>query len=158
MSRVVANQNLGKAFITGLSSSLDAQLYKGVGIYATATYTYGRIKTDSTNVPLDHIRPIYGRAGIQYKNENLLVDFYSLFNGRKDLKDYSLNGEDNEQYAPEGGMPAWYTINLKAAYTFEKNVTLQAGIENIMDAQYRAFASGINAPGRNVFVAIRFKY
>lgn len=158
VSSVVANQNLGQAFITGISSQLDAKLYKGVSVYASASYTYGRIKTDSTNVPLDHIRPIYGRAGIKYQDKQLFLDFYSIFNGRKDIVDYNLNGEDNEQYAPLGGMPAWYTLNLKASYAFEKNFTLQAGIENIMDAQYRFFASGINAPGRNVYVALRFKY
>ncbi|HQW22944.1 MAG TPA: TonB-dependent receptor [Bacteroidia bacterium] len=39
-----------------------------------------------------------------------------------------------------------------------KLVTLNAGIENILDTQYRTFASGINAPGRNVFVTARFNY
>jgi len=157
-SSIVANQNLGQAFITGVSSQLDAKLFNGLSVYAGASYTYGRIKTDTTNAPLDHIRPIYGRAGIKYQDEHLFLDLYSVFNGRKDIKDYYLNGEDNQQYAPEGGIPAWYTINLKASYSFEKNVTLQAGIENIMDAQFRYFASGINAPGRNVYLALRFKY
>jgi hemoglobin/transferrin/lactoferrin receptor protein len=32
---------------------------------------------------------------------------------------------------------------------------LQAGVDNAMDLQYRTFSSGINAPGRNIFGAIR---
>ena len=74
------------------------------------------------------------------------------------LKDYYLNGEDNEQYATPEGMPAWMTFNLRTSYKIHKLVTLNAGIENILDTQYRTFASGINAPGRNVFVTARFNY
>jgi hemoglobin/transferrin/lactoferrin receptor protein len=32
---------------------------------------------------------------------------------------------------------------------------LQAGIENITDKNYRYFASGFSAPGRNFIVAVR---
>jgi hemoglobin/transferrin/lactoferrin receptor protein len=52
-------------------------------------------------------------------------------------------------------MPAWYTLNLKAGYQFNRYIGLQAGVENILDQHYRNFASGISAPGRNVFVTIR---
>jgi hemoglobin/transferrin/lactoferrin receptor protein len=32
------------------------------------------------------------------------------------------------------------------------------GIDNILDLQYRTFASGINSPGRNVFGTVRIKF
>ena len=53
------------------------------------------------------------------------------------------------------GMPAWFTLNLKGSYNVTQNVTLQAGVENLLDTEYRMFASGISAPGRNIFVAAR---
>ncbi|MBL0098200.1 MAG: TonB-dependent receptor [Bacteroidetes bacterium] len=43
------------------------------------------------------------------------------------------------------GIPAWFTINLRAAYRLHKLITIQAGVDNIFDMQYRTFASGINA-------------
>jgi hemoglobin/transferrin/lactoferrin receptor protein len=55
-------------------------------------------------------------------------------------------------------MPAWYTLNLKAAYSLTKNFILQAGIENILDIQYRTFASGINAPGRSIYGSLRVRF
>ena len=67
-------------------------------------------------------------------------------------------GEDNQQYATVDGTPAWFTLNLRAQYEFKKYATIQAGIENILDTQYRTFASGINAPGRNVFLTLRLRY
>jgi hemoglobin/transferrin/lactoferrin receptor protein len=74
------------------------------------------------------------------------------------LKNYNMNGEDNQQYATPDGMPAWFTVNFRAAYKVHELVTVMAGIDNIFDTQYRYFASGINAPGRNVFVSVRFHY
>jgi hemoglobin/transferrin/lactoferrin receptor protein len=118
-------------------------------------YTYGRVKTDSSDAPLDHIPPFMARTSFSYTNNKFNADFFINFSGAKLLKNYSLGGEDNEQYATDMGMPAWFTLNLRAGYEIYKGISLQAGVDNIFDLQYRTFASGINAPGRNVFVSLR---
>ena len=66
-----------------------------------------------------------------------------------------LNGEDNEQYATPDGMPAWMTLNLSASYKIQKNIDLNFAVENILDTQYRVFASGMNAAGRNFILSLR---
>jgi hemoglobin/transferrin/lactoferrin receptor protein len=71
------------------------------------------------------------------------------------MEDYSPSGEDNQQYATPDGMPSWYTLNLKAGYQINRYLGIQAGVENILDHHYRNFASGISAPGRNIFVTLR---
>ena len=78
-----------------------------------------------------------------------------LYNGKKDISDYFLNGEDNEQYAPANGMPGWKTFNIKGAVSMIKNLKIFTGIENILDIQYRTFASGMNASGRNVYLGAK---
>ena len=79
-----------------------------------------------------------------------------MYNGWKRLKDYSPSGEDNLNYAiPTEGMPAWYTLNLRASYQLGRYFQVQMGIENITDTHYRVFASGISAPGRNFSIALR---
>ena len=42
-----------------------------------------------------------------------------------------------------------YALAVKAKGVTQKNVIMQLAIENILDTEYRVFASGINAPGRN---------
>ena len=74
---------------------------------------------------------------------------------KKRLADYMLNGEDNEQYATPDGMPAWISANLHIQWQINKWVTMNTGIDNIFDTQYRTFASGINASGRNIFVTVK---
>jgi hemoglobin/transferrin/lactoferrin receptor protein len=157
MSKVMANQNKRNAYLYGFSSNLRSQFCNDFYFNFVLNYTYGRIKTDSSDSPLDHIPPLMTKLQIIYSHKNFSADFFANYNGAKKIKDYCLNGEDNEQYATSEGMPAWITFNLRLSYKIKKFITIQAGIDNISDTQYRTFASGINAPGRNIFGAIRFK-
>jgi hemoglobin/transferrin/lactoferrin receptor protein len=155
-SQVYSAQNKQRAYITGFNSNIQSDFTNYLAASATVSYTYGRVQTDTVEQPLDHIPPVFGRVGVRYHDKKLNAEAYMLFNGWKRLKDYYLNGEDNEQYATSLGMPAWYTLNLKASYQLTKNFSLMGGVENILDLNYRTFASGIHSPGRNVFVALRF--
>jgi hemoglobin/transferrin/lactoferrin receptor protein len=158
MSRVYANQNKGRAYIYGYSSDLKLKCTSDLEFDLVAVYTYGRIKTDSSDYPLDHIPPFMMKLKMEYNINNFGFDFSIHYNGWKRLKDYNRGGEDNEQYATAEGMPAWYTLNMRASYKLSKMLTLRAGVDNIFDTQYRTFASGINAAGRNVFGSLHFRY
>ncbi len=156
MSRVVANQNQQQAYIYGATSNVRAMLHSNLLLIAGVTYTYGRIKTDSAATPLDHIPPLVLRMQLAYTRNKLGVDLIVNAHGAKKLSDYNLGGEDNQQYATPDGMPAWVTGNVRVRYKLHKNITVMAGVDNVMDTQYRVFASGINGAGRNVFGVVRF--
>lgn len=154
-SAVYALQNQRKAFITGVQSQLSIR--SGAWIFAgNISYTYGRIETPGKDIPLDHIPPVFGSVTFDYNRDKWHVAFNVLFNGWKRLKDYNPDGEDNLQYATPEGMPAWYTINLRGEYLLNSFFRLQGGIENILDIRYRTFSSGINAPGRNFYISLRW--
>jgi hemoglobin/transferrin/lactoferrin receptor protein len=155
LSQVYANQNKKEAYLYGFSSNLISQISDNFRMSLMMNYTYGRIKTDTADSPLDHVSPFMGRFQLTYTNNKFSSDFFVNYNGWKHLKDYNLGGEDNEQYATADGMPAWFTANIRVSYKVHKYVTIQAGVDNIFDTQYRTFASGINAAGRNVFFAIK---
>lgn len=157
-SRVMANQNKGEAYLFGFSSNYMVQVTDHLSWRTSLSYTYGRIKTDTTDYPLDHIPPFMARTQLSYKIGRCSADFFVNYNGWKRMKDYNLNGEDNERYATKDGMPAWFNLNIRFTYKLLDELSLQAGIDNILDTQYRQFASGINAPGRNVFGSIRMNF
>jgi hemoglobin/transferrin/lactoferrin receptor protein len=102
---------------------------------------------------------MFGRTAITYHLKKLSIEASSLYNGWKRIEDYNLAGEDNQVYATPKGSPAWYTMNLKAQYTIDKmgRTQLQIGIDNLMDTQYRVFASGVSAAGRNIWICFRVK-
>ncbi len=155
-SAVYASQNANEAFVRGFNARLRIELSKKISWDNTISYTYGRYKKpDGSKKPLDHVPPVFGKTSLTYADKKFSTEVYGMFNGWKKIKDYNPDGEDNGQYATPDGMPAWFTINWRGSYAFTKNLTLQAGIENIGDRNYRYFASGFSAPGRNFIVALR---
>ena len=155
MSKVTALVNKNEAYIYGVTGQVIAEFSEHFTLRSGLTYTYGRIETDTTDYPLDHIPPVYGRTGLEFQAKKLRGEFYALYNGWKHLRDYNKLGEDNLQYATEHGMPAWCTLNARGSYAINRNLLLQAALENIVDSNYRAFASGISGPGRNFVVSLR---
>jgi hemoglobin/transferrin/lactoferrin receptor protein len=95
---------------------------------------------------------------MKYETRIWYTELYSLFNGNKKLSDYNITGEDNLPYATPNGTPSWYTINMRVGANIAENVMLQLGLENILDRNYRYFASGISAPGRNLMIAVRYNF
>jgi hemoglobin/transferrin/lactoferrin receptor protein len=100
---------------------------------------------------------VFGKTSISYQKDKVLAEIFALYNGWKKLDEYNADGEDNAQYATKDGMPGWVTFNLRTSYNF-KAVTLQVAIENIFDRNYRNFASGFSAPGRNFILAARVAF
>ena len=157
-SVVFAPQNKRSAFVCGADLRINIAINDKLHMESSVSYTYGRIKTDSVDVPLDHIPPVIASARVYYKNRKTSLGFTADFNGWKRLKDYYLNGEDNEQYATADGMPAWLVFGIRGSYDLTSSFKASVGIGNILDTQYRTFASGINAPGRNLWASLRYVF
>ena len=155
-SAVFATQNKAKAYLFGWSGNASIKLTQQLKIEGVATYTIGKYTDQKgVQVPLDHIPPFYGKISINQSFKKGNASVYSLFNGWKKIKDYNPNGEDNQQYATPEGMPSWITINAKFEFNMGKQWQTQIALENIFDVNYRYFASGISAPGRNLSLALR---
>lgn len=154
LSQVLAAQNKQSALIRGWNVAALVRLRNKFSLSSTLNQTTGRIR-DAANTPLDHIPPIFGRTALTYQTKRVQAEAWVLYNGWKRLGDYNPEGEDNAQYATPDGMPAWTTLNIRASLKIGPYLTVQAAVENLLDVNYRHFASGISAPGRNVVVTVR---
>ena len=175
-SQVIANQNVNNAYLYGVHAAIQADIGH-FHFSSTVSYSYGRYKTNPNSnsavyekqsngtyqlvqrqvskKPMDHIPPLFGKTSIEYRHKSLTAEVYMMYNGWKKIKDYNADGEDNQQYATPDGMPSWHTINFRSGIQLNSNILLQASVENIFDRNYRYFASGFSAPGRNFIVALR---
>jgi len=160
LSQVVAMQNANSAYIAGVSTAFNADFGEHFSFRSTVTATYGRYEDteNDTIIPLDHIPPTFGQTGLVYHTKGFEAEVYTRYNGWKYLSDYSPSGEDNAAQATPYGTPAWATLNFRASYQIGKYVGASFACENILDQNYRHFASGISAPGRNFVVALRLHY
>jgi hemoglobin/transferrin/lactoferrin receptor protein len=179
-SQVLANQNSNRGRLYGFSASLSFNIAKGLTLSSDLSFTHGRFDTDPAvassiyekqangtyllvkrNVgskPLDHIPPVIGKTALVYQCPKLRLEAFALYNGWKRLDQFNADGEDNAQYATADGMPGWITANFRGSYTINKTMQLQAGAENILDRNYRYFASGFSAPGTNIYAAFRLNW
>ena len=176
-SQVMANQNVNNANIVGFSLSMNIYFnkylrfngsfnaiegnFKLPSTTLTSVYqlqsnnTYALVKTAVDRKPLDHIPPKYGKFAFVYEKDKLYAELFMMYNGWKKLDKYNPDGEDNAQYATAQGTPSWQTVNMRLGYTISDKIKLQAAIENVLDRNYRYFASGFSAPGRNISLSIR---
>jgi hemoglobin/transferrin/lactoferrin receptor protein len=155
-SAVFANQNVNKAYVRGLNARMKIDFNPNISWDNTISQTFGRyVNEKGGKKPLDHIPPVFGKTAISYTGKKFSTELFCLFNGWKKIKDYNPDGEDNGQYATPDGMPSWNTVNWRGNYNISKHLALQLGVENIFDRNYRYFASGFSAPGRNFIMAIR---
>lgn len=157
--QVLASQNAARAYLYGFSSSLNITPGKGFEVFSSINYTYGRyFRPGHSKIPLDHIPPVYGKSSIRYVSEKWMAECWSMYNGWKKIKNFNPDGEDNGQYATPLGSPGWATLNLRFQYNATTFLQLQGACENLADRNYRTFASGFSAAGRNFILAMRIKF
>jgi len=157
--QVIANQNVNNARLHGLSGNFSLTIIESILLFSTINYTSGTLNPGKADTrPLDHIPPLYGKTSFTYHKKKIHTEVYAQYNGWKKLKDYNPSGEDNLQYATAEGTPPWVTLNIKVSAPIHKHLSLQAGIENILDRNYRTFGSGLSASGRNFILALRSSF
>lgn len=158
LSAVYAPQNQANAKLYGFNVNGKIKLIYNTLLQGTYTYTKGTYYNGNISMPLDHIPPSYGRIGLKKGDDKFSIEGFVLFNGWKRIADYNLNGEDNEIYATPDGMPSWMTINFSSFYQPSPKLNIGFQIENITDKNYRYFASGISAVGRNFILSARLSF
>ncbi|MBL7884160.1 MAG: TonB-dependent receptor [Bacteroidia bacterium] len=166
-SQVQSQQNAERATVQGIYGAISSDLNDYASFKTSLTYTlgnyyqkvpgFGGIGEHDSIIPLDHIPPMFGQTSLNLHFKKFEGEIYARYSANKALKDYSPSGEDNLAQATPNGMPGWVTFNIKTMYKVNKNFSVNLGIENLFDTHYRIFASGISAPGRNIFLTLRVK-
>ena len=89
------------------------------------------------------------------QKKKFLLDTYIVYQGWKNIDEFSPYGEDNESEATRFGFPGWWTANIKGSYDINKNIRLMLTVENLFNTFYKPYASGISGPGRNFIFTAR---
>ncbi|QQS28706.1 MAG: TonB-dependent receptor [Sphingobacteriales bacterium] len=162
-SRIQAVQNVTKIQVYGIQAGVDFY-FKGFGIRSNISFQSGREQSSDSLIyyPLRHAAPTFGSTHVTYEHRKFKVDFYVIYNAKMDYENLALTERVNASYARDefgrAYVDKWHTLNFKAAYYPSRFITLSLGLENINDKMYRPYASGINAPGRNLIASLRVKF
>lgn len=156
LSNVFAEVNVGEAFIWGLSFNVSAELYTGITLKSSLTYTEGEDTIE--NLPLRHVTPLFGETSITLKQKKFTSSFIARYSGGIDFQDLAPSEQNKPQlYTSDGALP-WAIVNLHNSYQLNDRLSINLNLENLLDTHYRPYSSGISAPGFNAVIAVRAKF
>ncbi len=150
---VYANQNIGRSNIHGVSTQLSME-FSHLSILATGVYQNGTAV--DTTIPLSHMPPAYGMVRATWREGAFDAGASFWWNAAKPISEIPVDGEANMgvNTTPDGALP-WNRVDLAAGWKAATNLEVRAILENVLDVQYRPYASGVSGPGRNLVVSVR---
>jgi hemoglobin/transferrin/lactoferrin receptor protein len=160
-SKVYAIQNAAFATILGFHVGFEIRLPSGFSLLSQYNFQNGiEEMNDGLESRSRHAAPAFGVTRLTYTNDKVTLQLYSMYSAGLSFDD--LNEEEKLKpaiYAKDANgnpySPSWYTLNLKAMFKLNSNFTVSAGLENILDARYKTYSSGLVAPGRNFILSLR---
>jgi hemoglobin/transferrin/lactoferrin receptor protein len=161
LSQVQAIQNAAQATVYGLQAGLDVKLPSGFGFSADLNFQKGDEELDDgTTSPLRHAAPLFGTARVSYRQDQLEMMLYGVYNAQVDydeLPDEEKSKTEIYAIDPDGNpySPTWAALHFKANYHLNEFLTIGAGLENITDVRYRPYSSGIAGAGRNFMLSFQ---
>lgn len=146
--------NASGARLYGGSASVKMDVTDSWTFSSTVNMNEGK-ETD-TDEPLRHATPLFGRSTVKYQKGGFRSEFFVDYNGTRNRSAIpAAEIDDKPHLYTDTGSPAWATLNLRLGYTPSKSITIESGLENILDQHYRPYTSGISAPGRNFYFSLK---
>lgn len=140
--------NIPSASILGFEQSAEAKAGNNLTFVNSIQFTYG---TDNEGEFLPQMPPLSGTFSARYEKDEILVQGETVW--------AAAQRNVNEAYG-EGTSPSFAVFNLRTSYRFFDVMTLDAGIENILDAEYYEHLDWqkIPRPGRNFYAALKYDF
>ncbi|HZH65195.1 MAG TPA: TonB-dependent receptor [Flavisolibacter sp.] len=145
---VYKKENVEKAYIKGVETSLEWSLANKFSIGGNLAYAYGQSRT--RNEPLRRIPPLHGRLLAAWFTKQFSFNAEYLFASKQDRL---AQGDKDDNRIPGGGTPGWQVVNFYAGYSIRK-YAINISAQNIFDKDYRTHGSGINSVGRSAWLSV----
>jgi hemoglobin/transferrin/lactoferrin receptor protein len=164
VSNVQAIQNAAEAEVYGFEAGVEINFTQNIQLTSQYNITDGYEEDENGNQnPIRSAAPQFGNTHLVFKNSKWKFDAFAEYNGQFDFKELAPSQQSNEfLYAKDrfGNpfSPNWYTLNFGAQYQLTEALQFNATLENITDQRYRTYSSGITAPGRNLIIAVNYKF
>lgn len=148
---VKVSENIDAACMAGGNLELTYSPVRFIELSNTASYTHGNV-VDGDPLPL--VPPFKNVAAIKWIHKKGFV--------QADCEAAASQSRTNPEFG-ELKTPAYALLNIRAGYYFEfgkKRLTLNGGIENLLDSNYRTHLDwgGIPRPGINGYLNVSFTF
>lgn len=141
-------RNIGNAFLSGIELNLMMIASKNVSLSGVFNYSYGN---EENGDPLPLIPPFNSTFSIRYSGDNYYLQFEELLYAAQ----FNVSGRNLESPSP-----GYLISNIRAYYLINKWMSVNGGVENILDKEYYNHLDWLNIPqeGRNFYCDIRINF
>lgn len=162
--REVTKKNAGRGFVYGAEGSLAWSVIEGWEARAVGSLMFGEVE-GYPNAPnqkeweyLSRLLPPTLELALRrtFHRGRIWVEGLSQMSARADH--LSSGDRLDTQRIPPGGTPALAVFHLRGSAQVSDRFRLQAGLENLLDTDYRIHGSGVNEPGRHVTLAATWEF
>lgn len=152
----VQSRNVASARYRGLESVAACALGARWSLEASLNWTWGELREDGQRTPADRVPPLNGRLALRWRaGEHWQLRSEWLAAARQDRL---APGDVADSRIDPEGTAGWLRWDLAAAWRPMPSTELELAALNVLDASYREHGSGIDAPGRGVAIALRYRW
>lgn len=152
---IVQSVNAASSSIRGVEAGLSVNLTDRISAKAILGYTRGEQRTSAAAEPADRVPPLNGRFVLEYAHSDswdfsawLIAAAKQDRLSDRDVRDVRINPL---------GTPGWASVGSSATWS-STDWQVSLGVDNLFDQQYRVHGSGIDAPGRNIFMTLHRRW
>lgn len=153
---IVQSRNATRLVLEGVESGLRWMPSEQWQFYGTATWTRGDERFAGEAYPADRIPPLFGKLGARWAfAPGWELEGWSVYAGRQDR--LSPRDASDARINPDG-TAGWATVNARLGWQASDTLMLQLTAANIADKRYREHGSGLDEPGRNLSLALDWRF
>ncbi len=154
--------NGGDGYVHGFESELQVRLSKQwlsrTGFTWMEGYTdYDEVGGTKVTEPV-RTMPLTAYTALRWESEDRR--FWAEAAERASDTEDRLTAADrtDTQRIPPGGTPGYAVTDLRCGWRVKKGLSVVAGVENVLDKDYRIHGSGSNEPGRNFILSAEYRF
>ncbi len=156
----VTKANVGSGQVQGVELLGSWNVLDDTNLFGGGSWQYGRVRNFESagsslgDEPVSRLLPLTLRGGVRH--EPVDGDWYVETEVvRAEQQDrLSFGDRRDTQRIPPGGTPGYTLWHVRAGWQVSETATLDVGLENLTDYDYRVHGSGTNSPGRQLVVAL----
>lgn len=161
LSKLFSLQNAAFAEVKGIQAGMEVALSKKLLLTSNYNWQKGVEELDNTITnPSRHAAPNFGATKLRFQGKKMTLELSSQYSAAMPFEKMPLEEIGKPAiYATDANgkpySPSWMIFNLAARIPISSFLQINAGIENLLDLQYRGYSSGIVSPGRNFQISVK---
>jgi len=161
----VTKRNAGQGWIQGVEVSGRVDLGHGFSLRGSTSWQEGELDSYPTSAPIlvtepvSRLMPWTGSLALRWEEPSRRrwwAEVLAFAAARQDRL-ASADKADTERI-PQGGTPGYDVYTVRGGWRVNDRLGIALAVENLADRDYRVHGSGINEPGRNVWVTAECRF